>query len=150
MPGTTDSTEKTASLARRKSVLVVDASGESRRHVAAILRGAGFECHEAANGRQALDCLQWAGASLVISDLDMPVMDGFQLISAIRNMPEDLIRPAVVVCSAQLDDPRVFSRPEIAGVASLIFKPVTPLNLLRTVEAILEPQGRTRSGAGCA
>lgn len=132
------------------SVLVVDDSAGCRRLVSALLQSAGFTCFEAANGQQALDCLQWAGVSLVITDLDMPVMDGFELMAAIKALPVDLPRPAVVVCSARLDDPSVFSRPEIAGVAALIFKPVTPLNLLRTIEAVMEPRDLKLSGAGRA
>lgn len=132
------------------SVLVVDDSAGCRRLVSGILQSAGMSCFEAANGRQALDCLKWAGVSLVITDLDMPVMDGFELVAAIRGLPADLPRPSVVVCSARLDDPSVFSRPEIAGVAALIFKPVTPLNLLRTVEAVLAPRDRASGDAARA
>jgi CheY-like chemotaxis protein len=138
---------------RSRPVLVVDDSAACRQLVATILQAAGFQCYEAANGQQALDCLQWSQAGLVITDLDMPVMDGFALIAALQSLPATQDRPAIVVCSAMLDDPDVFGRPEIAGVASLIFKPVTPLNLLRTVESVLQagqPVGPGRRSAGRA
>jgi CheY-like chemotaxis protein len=68
-------------------VLLVEDSSELRRLFARVLEGNGFEVCEAANGREALDCLPGFVPDVILTDLMMPVLDGFELIRRLRAMP---------------------------------------------------------------
>jgi len=67
-----------------KRVMTVDDSRTMREMVSLTLRKAGFEVTEAEDGRQALSMLKAAPVDVVITDLNMPNMDGVALISALR------------------------------------------------------------------
>ena len=69
---------------RRVRVLVVDDSKFTRELVVDVFDRMGFEVAEAEDGRRGVDRFQDAGADLIVTDLDMPVMDGFGLIEAVR------------------------------------------------------------------
>ena len=67
-----------------KKVLIVDDSVSMRQMVGFTLREGGFEVIEAEHGQDALDKLKGATVDLVITDLNMPVMDGITLIQNLR------------------------------------------------------------------
>ena len=69
---------------RRARVLVVDDSQFTRELVVDVFERMGFEVAEAEEGRRGVDCFHDAGAELIVTDLDMPVLDGFGLIEAVR------------------------------------------------------------------
>lgn len=71
----------------RASILVVDDSEVTRDVIAEVMRDAGYEVTEAVDGRQALDRIAASRPSLLITDLQMPVMDGFALMRAVRGNP---------------------------------------------------------------
>lgn len=79
------------------SILVVDDSEVTRDLIAEVLRDAGFDVSEAVDGRQALDRIAAAPPSLLITDLQMPVMDGFALMRAVRGNPAWRDMPMIVV-----------------------------------------------------
>ena len=118
----------------RKRVLVVDDSAGMRVYLRAILTGAGYECVEVADGGAAFDALLAGRFDLVITDLDMPEMDGFALLSAISLLPISRGRPPVVVCSALLGEGLTERRPELRLAAVLLAKPVQPEDVLRGAE----------------
>ena len=68
----------------RASCLIVDDEAPLRQVLVHLMRGDGFECAEAANGREALDYLETHTVTLVISDLRMPQVDGIELLREIR------------------------------------------------------------------
>jgi len=120
---------------RKPRVLVVDDSAGMRVYLRAILTGAGYESVEVADGGVAFDAL--IGGSrfdLVITDLDMPEMDGFALLSAISLLPISRGRPPVVVCSALLGEGMTERRPELRLAAVLLAKPVQPEDVLKAAE----------------
>jgi CheY-like chemotaxis protein len=79
--------------------LVVDDESGLRFAVRGILELAGMEVAEAANGREALALLDASEFQLVVTDVQMPLMDGLELLRAIRRRPGR--QPKVVVMSAQ-------------------------------------------------
>lgn len=83
--------------AARASILVVDDSEVTRDVIGETLRSAGFDVIEAVDGRQALEKLGATRPSLVITDLQMPVMDGFTFVRAVRDGERDRDLPIVVV-----------------------------------------------------
>ncbi len=84
----------------RASCLIVDDEAPLRQVLVHLMRGDGFECAEAANGREALDYLETHTVTLVISDLRMPQVDGIELLREIRARYPDT---AVVLITAVAD-----------------------------------------------
>jgi len=84
----------------RASCLIVDDEAPLRQVLMHLMRGDGFQCAEAANGREALDYLETHTVTLVISDLRMPRVDGIELLREIRARYPDT---AVVMITAVAD-----------------------------------------------
>lgn len=114
-------------------ILVVDDSRLSRRILCGPLREAGHDTIEAKNGQHGLEAFHDKNPDLVLSDLLMPVMDGFGMVSAIRGVDE---ATPIVVCSADIQaSSRV--RCDSLGVDRLIHKPVNPSELVAAIEEAL-------------
>ena len=79
-----------------KRVVVVDDSEVTRDLIATILRSEGLEVFEAINGRDGVERIGQHRPDLVLTDLEMPVLDGFGLLAAVRNMPEHKALPIIV------------------------------------------------------
>ena len=101
-------------------VLVVEDDDEQRQRVGAILGGQGWTVREAANGRVALDVLNAELPDVILLDLMMPEMDGFQLVAALQANPSWRKLPVVVVTALDLtaEDRRRLD----GGVAQILFK----------------------------
>jgi len=84
----------------RASCLIVDDEAPLRQVLVHLMRGDGFECFEAGNGRDALDFLETHRVTLVISDLRMPRVDGIELLREIRTRYPDT---AVIMLTAVAD-----------------------------------------------
>jgi len=111
------------------NVLVVDDSAVMRQMILRTLRMSGLplgELHEAANGGQALDVLRTAWVDLMLLDINMPVMNGEEVIDHLRADPEtaDL---KIIVVSTERSDARI-ERLAAKGVA-FVHKPFTPESL---------------------
>ncbi len=125
-------------------VLIVDDAGGMRAYLRIILSSAGFDCIEAADGAEGFDAVLKGNIDLVVTDLDMPVMDGFALVSAISLLPAARGRPPVIVVSGLLDETLAERRPELRSATALLAKPVQPADLLKAVAramGIRAPQG---------
>lgn len=131
----------TTAEARPARILIVDDAPSMRRHLNAILSAAGFESVEACDGAEAFHIVLDGGISLVITDLAMPVMDGFGLLSAIRLLPLSRCRPPVIVVSGLVDETAAMRRPELRAAAALLGKPVEPCDLLNTIAHVMGAPG---------
>ncbi|MEP7210035.1 MAG: response regulator [Alphaproteobacteria bacterium] len=125
-------------------ILVVDDSAGMRLYLRTIITGAGFTCVEATDGAAAFDLLLREEFDVVVTDLHMPKMDGFELISALGLLPAARKRPAVIVASARLDEDVVQRRPELSQASRLLEKPVGVGELLDAIAAALPIRTRTR------
>jgi CheY-like chemotaxis protein len=110
-------------------VLIVDDDPEVRNVISATLRSAGLKSAEAANGRAAVD---WLAAnpppSLVLLDLMMPEMDGFQFLERLRDRPEWLKVPVVVLTAKDLTaDERAYLAERTVLVLGKSAQPITSL-----------------------
>lgn len=115
------------------NVLVVDDSGVMRAMVARMLRMSGLDIgaiREAANGAEALDALRACPADLALVDINMPVMNGEELVERVRSDPMLRSLPIVVVST---DRSEARSRTLRARGAELVRKPFTPEDLRRSV-----------------
>jgi two-component system, chemotaxis family, chemotaxis protein CheY len=118
-----------------KKVLIVDDSVSMRQMVSFTLREGGFEVIEAEHGQDALDKLQGASVDLVITDLNMPVMDGITLIQNLRNQPGMKTKPILMLTTEGLAGKK--EQGKAAGATGWIVKPFDPEKLLQTVAKVL-------------
>ncbi|MBN1868905.1 response regulator [Candidatus Sumerlaeota bacterium] len=108
-------------------ILIVDDSLSIRQVVKKVMGQAGLDpnqCVEACDGREALDRLERDRFDLIVADLNMPRMDGLQMIRHIRETPATRAVP-VIVLSAEGNDDTIRLAME-AGANGYVLKPFTP------------------------
>ena len=132
---------------RRPCILVVDDDDAIRRLMRATLKRSGYEIYEARNGREALEEMRAGHGDLVVLDLMMPEVTGWQVLE-VRAADEALRRIPVIVASANRG-------PEIAeavkgGICALLPKPFD-LDSLRSLVAscLAHARHETADAAGC-
>lgn len=101
-----------------------------------VLEGAGFDVTVAANGKDALAWLQTQSPDLILSDISMPVMDGFKLFEAVREIPGGALIPFIFL-TARGTREDIFAGKSL-GADDYITKPVTTQELLSAVQARLQ------------
>lgn len=115
-----------------KSILIVDDYPAVRRAIKDIIVGLGMNAEEAENGLEAQAALKNKKFDMVISDLVMPEMDGFELTEALRNTPEYRRLPVVIISTH--DDAKYIFRALHLGADDYIIKPPT-MEMVKTVLA---------------
>ncbi|HYO63559.1 MAG TPA: response regulator transcription factor [Pyrinomonadaceae bacterium] len=127
----------------RKRLLVVDDEPNLLRAVAASLRAEGYEVVTARNGREALVRVAETVPDLVVSDIRMPGMDGYQLARQLRESARTALVPIVFLTAKD----EVADRVEgfRAGVDAYITKPFEPDELLAVIAGILSRVERTHA-----
>ncbi|MFP9134770.1 response regulator [Shewanella algae] len=118
-----------------KTILAVDDSASMRQMVSFTLRTAGFDVTEANNGEEALKVAQGREFDLVISDVNMPIMDGIELIRNLRELPNYKFVPMLMLTTESTTDKKQQGR--AAGATGWIVKPFNPDQLLATVRKVL-------------
>jgi two-component system chemotaxis sensor kinase CheA len=120
----------------RKRLLVVDDSVTTRTLEKSILESAGYEVLTAIDGQGAWDILQREGADLVVSDVEMPRMDGFELTRAVRDSKRFRDLPVVLVTSRESEQDK--ARGLEAGADAYVLKSgFDQRNLLKTIAQLL-------------
>ena len=139
--GVDDSDAETGSVARQ-TVLVADDDPVTRTLVRLLLERDGYAVVEAATGRTAVDLTASKGPELIVMDLNMPQMDGYEAIQAIRRIPSAAKTPIVVVTA---EDGAETERKVLAlGADDYIVKPFEPTVLTARIKAVF---GRQRLAA---
>lgn len=119
---------------RPRRVLVVDDAPTVRMYHGEILRSLGFAVDEASNGFEALELALQTAYDLFVVDVNMPQMDGYALVSALRGADVGTSAPVVTISTeASEDDAAAAHR---AGANHYLVKPVNP-EVLRTVADVL-------------
>ena len=126
-----------------KRLLVVDDEPNLLRAVAASLRTEGYEVVTARNGREALVRVAESVPDLIISDIRMPGMDGYQLAGQLRASSRTAIVPIIFLTAKDETADRVAGFR--AGVDAYITKPFEPDELLAVIQSILNRVERTHS-----
>jgi two-component system, chemotaxis family, chemotaxis protein CheY len=117
--------------------LVVDDSQAMRRSlVFALQRLSGLHCEEAADGAEGLKKLTHARFDLVLTDINMPLMDGLKLIHHIRQSHAHRSVPVVVITTEAAAADR--SRAMALGASAYLVKPVQAHTVLETVKSLLK------------
>ena len=128
---------------KKTRVIVADDASGMRTYLRTILAGAGYDVTEAADGMEAFDAIMREPFDLLFTDLEMPGMDGYALLSAVSLLPRHRA-PAMVVCSVLLDETLAMRRPELRLAAALLAKPVQPDDVLKAAEKALKLRGSGR------
>lgn len=118
-----------------KTIMSVDDSASMRQMVKLTLTGAGYDVVEAADGSEALSKAQAGGVSMVLTDLNMPNMDGLTLIRELRKLPAYKGVP-IVFLTTESDDARK-SEARASGATAWIVKPFKQEQLLGVVKKVL-------------
>ncbi|HEY0191710.1 MAG TPA: response regulator [Kofleriaceae bacterium] len=121
--------------ASRERVLVVDDSPAQRHYVADCLARQGFDVVTADNGQTALARAQATRPALVVSDYEMPVMTGFELVHALRRDPE--LRQIPVIMLTARDSRRDMAQMRAAGASAYLVKPFSQDKCIALVERTL-------------
>lgn len=115
--------------------LVVDDSTSMRELVSFTLEQAGHEVIEGVNGQEALAKLNGSKVDLVVTDLNMPVMDGISFIKALRGRPESRFTPILMLTTESQEAKK--REGQVAGATGWIMKPFNPDELLQTVTRVV-------------
>ncbi|HYF86900.1 response regulator [Azospirillum sp.] len=118
----------------KKKVMTVDDSRTMRDMVSFTLRGAGYDVVEAADGQQAMSAIATTKVDLVITDLNMPVMDGLTLIRKLRAIPAHRTLPILMLTTEADESKKAEGR--AAGATGWIVKPFNPDKLVSVVQKV--------------
>jgi len=119
------------------TVLVVEDSAPQREMIIGLLQEKGLTVLAATNGNEALECVKQAVPHLVITDVVMPVMNGYELIRELRKPNASTVDVPILVCSSKGEafDEQWAKR---QGATDYIVKPFEPQQLLEKVTALLK------------
>jgi two-component system chemotaxis response regulator CheY len=121
-----------------KRILAVDDSKTMREMVSFTLKGAGYEVMEAEDGKAALVALNGGKVDAVVTDLNMPNMNGFELIRALRAHPIYKFTPILMLTTE--GDASKKEEGKAAGVTGWIVKPFNPDKLIEVVKKVCPPE----------
>jgi len=116
-------------------ILAVDDSASMRQMVSFTLKGAGHDVTEAKDGVEALALAQNNQVDLVLTDINMPNMDGVTLIKELRNLPNYKFTPMLTLTTESGTDKKMEGKQ--AGATGWIVKPFSPDQLLATINKVL-------------
>ena len=119
------------------TILVVDDSASMRQMVEFTLKEAGHQVMVAEDGQAALNVAKGASANLVITDVNMPNMDGISLIRALRGLPDYKFTPMLMLTTESAADKKAEGK--AAGATGWLVKPFDPKRLLEVISKVLGP-----------
>lgn len=118
-----------------KTVLAVDDSASIRQMVAFTLKSAGYDVVEAVDGEDGLAKAKSKNVNLVLTDQNMPKMDGLTLIKSLRSMPQYKAAPILVLTTESSDQMK--AQGKAAGATGWLVKPFDPPRLLEVVKKVI-------------
>jgi two-component system chemotaxis response regulator CheY len=118
-----------------KRILLVDDSAAVRKVASIALAAAGYEVLEAANGQEALTRLEGGKVHLIISDVNMPVMDGIALLKQVKAHPNYRFTPVIMLTTEAGEDKKQEGR--AAGAKAWIVKPFQPQTMIAAVSKLI-------------
>lgn len=119
-----------------KRILTVDDSASVRQMVSFTLRGAGYELAEAVDGKDGLGKAGAGKFDLIVTDLNMPNMDGIEMISAVRKLPGYAFIPILMLTTESQAEKKDAGRK--AGATGWIVKPFNTEQLLAVVHRLVK------------
>lgn len=120
-----------------KTIMIVDDSASIRMVVGIALRGAGYEVIEAKDGKDALAKLNGIKVNLIISDVNMPIMDGISFVKAVKQMANYKFTP-IIMLTTESDESKK-REGQAAGAKAWVVKPFKPEQMLGAVQKLCLP-----------
>ena len=120
-----------------KTVLVVDDSASVRQVVSIALKGAGYDVIQGSDGKDALKQLDGRRIHLIISDVNMPNMDGITFVSEAKKLPAYKFTPIIMLTTESQEDKK--REGQAAGAKAWVVKPFKPEQMLSAVEKLVLP-----------
>ncbi len=117
------------------SILAVDDSESMRQMVSFALKNAGHTVVEAVDGQDALAQAKTNKVNLVITDVNMPRMDGISLIRELRNLPDYKFTPILMLTTESTAEKK--QQGKEAGATGWLVKPFNPDQLISTINKVL-------------
>ncbi|MCC6747693.1 MAG: response regulator [Deltaproteobacteria bacterium] len=122
-------------------VLLVEDNIHNRRIFSGVLRHYGYEVHEAENGEQAVELAQATRPDIILMDLSLPVLDGWEATRRIKLVPGLANVPIIALTAHAMsgDDQRALE----AGCDGYLSKPISPKRVVAEVERVLQTRAPT-------
>ena len=120
-----------------KTIMVVDDSASLRQVVGIALKGAGYSVIEGRDGADALAKLNGQRINLIISDINMPNMDGISFVTAVKQIPAYKFTPIIMLTTESEEDKK--AQGKAAGAKAWVVKPFKPDVLLNAVQKLILP-----------
>jgi two-component system chemotaxis response regulator CheY len=118
-----------------RTILVVDDSATLRQQARIFLASQGFQVLEAADGAQGLDRARSEPIDLLLVDVNMPVMNGIDMIAELRKLPRHARTPVFVLTTESSTG--AVQRGKAAGATAWLVKPFKPETLLAAIKKVL-------------
>ena len=119
-----------------KTILAVDDSTSIRQMVAFTLKGAGYDVIEAADGQEGLEKAKSKTINLILTDQNMPRMDGLTLVKTLRGLPQYKTTPMLMLTTESSDAMK--AQGKAAGATGWLVKPFDPDKLLEVVSKVIK------------
>lgn len=120
-----------------KTIMIVDDSASMRQVVGIALKGAGYAVLEGRDGKDALAKLTGQKVHLIISDVNMPVMDGITFLKEVKKIPAYKFTPVIMLTTESEEAKK--REGQAAGARAWVVKPFQPEQLLGAVQKLCLP-----------
>ncbi len=120
-----------------KTILVVDDSSSLRQVVGIALKGAGYDVIEACDGKDALGKISGQKVHLIISDVNMPNMDGITFVKEVKKIAEHKFVPIIMLTTESQEAKK--QEGQAAGAKAWVVKPFQPAQMLTAVSKLVMP-----------
>ncbi|WP_017905982.1 response regulator [Pseudomonas asplenii] len=120
-----------------KTILIVDDSASIRQVVGMTLKNAGYEVLEGVDGKDALTKLDGRKVHLIISDVNMPNMDGITFVKNVKQLAAYRFTPVIMLTTESGDAMK--AQGQAAGAKAWVVKPFQPAQMLTAVSKLILP-----------
>lgn len=120
-----------------KTIMVVDDSASLRQVVGIALKGAGYDVLEGCDGKDALSKMTGQKIHLIISDVNMPNMDGITFVKAVKQLPNYKFTPVIMLTTESQEGKK--AEGQAAGAKAWVVKPFKPEQMLGAVQKLVLP-----------
>mgnify|MGYP001465402232 CR=1 FL=1 len=120
-----------------KTILIVDDSASFRQVVAITLKSAGYDVIEGCDGKDALEKIASKRVHLIISDVNMPNMDGISFVKAAKQLAAYKFTPVIMLTTEAGDAKK--AEGQAAGAKAWVVKPFQPQQMLAAVTKLILP-----------
>ena len=120
-----------------KTVLIVDDSASLRQVVSIALKGAGYDVLEGCDGKDALSKLTGQKVHLIISDVNMPNMDGITFVKEVKKLANYKFTPIIMLTTESQETKK--AEGQEAGAKAWVVKPFKPETMLQAVAKLILP-----------